>query len=64
MKDELRAFFQDRFLSGSLSKAVHWTLLRGLDENVRYTWLCVTKKGVAKVNLAALLCLEKPIDEA
>ena len=53
-KDAVREFFQDRLLDGDLGRAVLWALQEGLRRGYRFTWLCVTHKGVRRVNEAAL----------
>ena len=62
-KSTLRAFFDGRLLDCSLQQAVSWSLHRGIAIGKRFTWLCVTHKGVAKVNEAALLSLKDPITQ-
>ena len=53
-KDSIRQFFQDRLLEGDLGRAVLWALREGERRGYRFTWLCVTHKGVRRVNEAAL----------
>ena len=38
-----------------------WALKTGILRQMRLTWLCVTHKGVRRVNLAALRCLKDSI---
>ena len=49
-KDSIRQFFQDRLLEGDLGRAVLWALREGERRGYRFTWLCVTHKGVRRVN--------------
>ena len=60
-KPYLREFFASRLLSRSVQEAVTWSLHEGVSRGVRFTWLCVTHKGVERVNEAALMSLKDPI---
>ena len=60
-KAYLKDFFAGRLLCRSVREAVQWSWHEGLRVGVRYTWLYVTHKGVARVNEAALLSLRDPI---
>ena len=54
-KAYVRDFFtDDNLLDGDLGRAVLWALREGARRGYRFTWLCVTHKGVHRINHAAL----------
>jgi hypothetical protein len=63
-REQLRAFFGDRLLQGSLVEAVKYGLSINRWSGKLFVWLCVTNKGVRDVNLATISQLSPPITEA
>ena len=45
-KTYVQDFFHNRILMRSVREAVLWSLQEGVRRGVRFTWLCVTHKGV------------------